>query len=233
MVNQLSRLLILLRQEKGISQKKAADALEISQALLSHYEKGIRECGLDFLIKVANFYNVSTDYLLGRTADRQGAIFSSEDIPDENSMGKENIYKGSVLSTLNKRLIFNSLNILFDLLQKTNNKQIVNEVSTHIMLSVYRNFRYIYCLNEDNPTSLFAADNAVFSHLCNCAENMAELNVSCLTNYKQSKSIKPINIEKEKFTLNQQEIERLYPLYASSLLNLIQNCETKMNVRKK
>ena len=40
-----SRILSLLRQEKGISQRKAAAALGISQALLSHYENGIREPG--------------------------------------------------------------------------------------------------------------------------------------------------------------------------------------------
>ena len=54
-----------LRKKKNISQKEAAQSLGISQALLSHYEKGIRECGLDFLVKAAAFYDVSTDYLLG------------------------------------------------------------------------------------------------------------------------------------------------------------------------
>ena len=43
------RILTLLRKEKGISQKTAAGDLGISQALLSHYEKGIRECGLAVL----------------------------------------------------------------------------------------------------------------------------------------------------------------------------------------
>ena len=43
------RILTLLRKEKGVSQKEVAAKLGISQALLSHYEKGIRECGLDFL----------------------------------------------------------------------------------------------------------------------------------------------------------------------------------------
>lgn len=50
-----SRILTLLRKEKGISQKLAAAELNISQALLSHYEKGIRECGLDFVIRAADF----------------------------------------------------------------------------------------------------------------------------------------------------------------------------------
>ena len=53
------RILTLLRKERGISQKEAAQALNVSQALLSHYEKGIRECGLDFVVRTADFYGVS------------------------------------------------------------------------------------------------------------------------------------------------------------------------------
>ncbi len=47
MVNYAERL-YELRTEKGLSQKDAANDLGVSQALLSHYEKGIREFGLDF-----------------------------------------------------------------------------------------------------------------------------------------------------------------------------------------
>ena len=56
-----SRTLALLRQEKGISQRKAAKELGISQALLSHYENGIREPGLAFVKKACDFYHVSAD----------------------------------------------------------------------------------------------------------------------------------------------------------------------------
>ncbi len=59
-----------LRKERGLSQKEAAAKLGISQALLSHYEKGIRECGQSFLIRVADFYGVTCDFLLGRTTSR-------------------------------------------------------------------------------------------------------------------------------------------------------------------
>ena len=69
--NKFSVVLTKLRKEKGLSQKYAAQELKISQALLSHYEKGIRECGLNFLINAADFYGVSCDYLLGRTAERE------------------------------------------------------------------------------------------------------------------------------------------------------------------
>ena len=63
-------ILCELRKERGLSQKDAAARLGVSQALLSHYEKGIRECGQSFLIKAADFYGVTCDYLLGRTTSK-------------------------------------------------------------------------------------------------------------------------------------------------------------------
>ena len=69
---EFSAKLSMLRQEKGVSQKQAAIDLGVSQALLSHYEKGIRECSLAFVKKSAVYYGVSADYLLGLSAQRQG-----------------------------------------------------------------------------------------------------------------------------------------------------------------
>ncbi len=57
------------RKARGLSQKQAAADLGVSQALLSHYENGIRECGLAFVVKAAEYYGVSCDYLLGRTTN--------------------------------------------------------------------------------------------------------------------------------------------------------------------
>lgn len=68
-----SQALSHLRHEKGISQRLAAQALGVSQALLSHYENGIREPGLAFVVRACDYYQVSADYLLGRTADRSAA----------------------------------------------------------------------------------------------------------------------------------------------------------------
>ncbi|MEG0756195.1 MAG: helix-turn-helix transcriptional regulator, partial [Oscillospiraceae bacterium] len=69
-----SRSLSLLRQEKGISQRAAAKDLGISQALLSHYENGIREPGLAFVTHACDYYIVSADFLLGRTLSRDGSV---------------------------------------------------------------------------------------------------------------------------------------------------------------
>ena len=109
---EFNRIIKLLRKERGITQKQAAEDLGVSQALLSHYEKGIRECGLDFVVRVADYYNVSCDYLLGRSAERNGMMLSAEDLPNPDKM-KDNIYHGSVLPTMNKKLISNGLNVLY------------------------------------------------------------------------------------------------------------------------
>ena len=75
-----------LRREKNITQKVAAENLGISQALLSHYEKGIRECNLDFVRRAAKYYGVTADFLLGITANRH----SQSDFSDFSDMGTDN-----------------------------------------------------------------------------------------------------------------------------------------------
>ena len=59
--------LSVLRRERNISQRTAAAALHISQALLSHYENGAREPGLDFVRRACDYYGVTADYLVCRS----------------------------------------------------------------------------------------------------------------------------------------------------------------------
>lgn len=56
-----------LREEKELLQKDIAAFLHCSQVAYSRYELGLRDIPTDVLIKLADFHNVSTDYLLGRT----------------------------------------------------------------------------------------------------------------------------------------------------------------------
>ena len=72
MATAFSNRITLLRKERGLSQKEVAMSLGVSQALLSHYEKGVRECGLDFVLKCAEYFGVTTDYLLGKDDSRHG-----------------------------------------------------------------------------------------------------------------------------------------------------------------
>ena len=56
-----------IRKQKGISQLKLAMELNTNQNTISRYETGEREPGIAELIKIADFFNVSVDYLLERT----------------------------------------------------------------------------------------------------------------------------------------------------------------------
>ena len=71
MKSDFSTKLQALRAEKKVNQRQAAEDLDISQALLSHYEHGVREPRLEFIVKAGEYYGVSTDYLLGSGDSRQ------------------------------------------------------------------------------------------------------------------------------------------------------------------
>jgi len=79
-----SKNLAKLRREKGLSQRQASAELGISQALLSHYENDSREPKLEFVIKICDYYSVTSDYILGRTTERaDGASRLSVQINEE------------------------------------------------------------------------------------------------------------------------------------------------------
>ena len=59
-----------LRQDNGYTQKQIAQILGISQNTYCQYEIGVLNYPVDVLIKLADFYQVSVDYLLGRTGQR-------------------------------------------------------------------------------------------------------------------------------------------------------------------
>ncbi len=226
MNSEFPRILTLLRKERGISQKKAASELSISQALLSHYEKGIRECGLDFVVKAADYYNVSCDFLLGRSPERTGKTLSVEDIP-EADLSVDNKLQGSILPTLNKKLIFNSLNILFDFLQKINCKELTTKISDFLMIAVYRMFRTVFSLNSKNEQGLFMISKHLYTakSLATMAEIEADVNL--LASGKGNKKL--ISQEtRESVNVTTENLSQEYPGQASSILNLIQNSENKI-----
>ena len=62
-----------LRRQRGLSQRRVAADLNISQALLSHYENGAREPGLGFVCRACRYYGVTADYLLGLADEPAGS----------------------------------------------------------------------------------------------------------------------------------------------------------------
>jgi len=82
------RILRKLRKERKLNQRVAAAGLSISQALLSHYENGTREPGLSFIDTACRYYDVSADYLLGRSSVRTS--FAEDSTPPDLTEMMEN-----------------------------------------------------------------------------------------------------------------------------------------------
>lgn len=207
------RVITMLRKERGLSQKQVADELGISQALLSHYEKGIRECGLDFVCKTADYYDVSCDYLLGRSPHRgyELSAQSTESTPRRHA-GAEQINRG---------LITNSLDILYSLLGKISNRKLTVNTSSYLFLSIYRLFRRIYGVSAENPQDMYTVDEGVYSGYSAAAMEriytdivgQTEVNAenSYLSRYISSTDGTPITDE--------------YPDMSNSLLKIIEQAE--------
>lgn len=55
-----------LRQEKNLSQSVLAQKIGVSQKAIDYWERGINEPKATYIVRLADFFDVSTDYLLGR-----------------------------------------------------------------------------------------------------------------------------------------------------------------------
>jgi len=84
-----------LREKHGMTQDELAKKLGISRAALSHYETDRRQPDYDTLRDIANFFNVSLDFLLGRTNDPQTILdrevrnfVDSLELSDDTILGK-------------------------------------------------------------------------------------------------------------------------------------------------
>lgn len=70
MINMTSKIKDL-REDSDLTQAQVAEFLMCDQSLYSKYERGERDIPLRLLIKLAEYYNVSLDYLVGRTNKKE------------------------------------------------------------------------------------------------------------------------------------------------------------------
>jgi transcriptional regulator with XRE-family HTH domain len=223
-----SRTITLLRKEKGISQKAAADALGVSQALLSHYEKGIRECGLTFLTRAADFYGVSCDYLLGRSKEVTGRTIAISDIPDEDPAKKERISPGELMLSFNKKLIMNAVNIVFTLIGKTGSAGFMKDASVYMCLALYKLFRLVHISNAKNDKNFFEIkENAAFA-LSTAAMNSAEANMLCEVNGVQFAGRDYCKNQTDETVITSTSLGDMFSATSASMLNVVKNSEAKM-----
>lgn len=222
------RIITLLRKESGASQKTAATDLGVSQALLSHYEKGIRECGLEFLVKVADYYSVSSDYLLGRSPEPAGKTISYEDIPEQDLNHKDGFLSGGVMMmAFSKKLIINSLNILFSLLQKCGSETMMREGSNFLMLAIYRVFRTVYGANKRNDQLFFTLPEVMGRQGAAAAMLFCEAKISAAA---QGITICDGDTAKDAPPITTTLLSEEFPLLSSSLLNVVKNSEAKIQL---
>lgn len=213
------RIMTLLRKERGLSQKQAAADLEVTQALLSHYENGKRECGLDFLVRAADYYKVSVDYLLGRSPMSTGASISENELPDSTDAEK---YEGSPsgLSVFfQKKLLTNSIEILFSLLIKTKNSELSKALYSYISLAVYRCFRMVHSAGRENDDHAFSIPEDKVAGLTSAALSVEDIHAraACLTGGSEDEKITNARLEQE------------YAKQAAALLSVVNSSEKTLN----
>ena len=69
-MTKLPEILLLLRNEQGLTQEQAAEGQGITYRSYRRYESGEREPTASVLVRMADFYGVSLDYLVGRSEER-------------------------------------------------------------------------------------------------------------------------------------------------------------------
>lgn len=220
-----SRTLSLLRRERGVSQRIAAKDLGISQALLSHYENGAREPGLAFVRKACDYYRVSADFLLGRSMSRDGTtIIEPEELYDA-SAEKSNVLRGSVAATLSKKLLVNSLDMLFDLLSRVGSREAINAAANYLGDAVYKMFRHLYRASGTQNEGFFSIPANHFLAGCTNADM-----VYSEADYLDALSQQAKEKGKESFpAMNNDALKQGYPQAYQSLLQIVHNTGERVN----
>ena len=157
MATEFSRTLSLLRRERGVSQRTAAADLGVSQALLSHYENGIREPGLPFVVRACEYYHVSADFILGRTLSREGSMLTPEEVLNAAEPG--NVLQGSVMAAIQSKLLSGALGVLFGMLGKLEDKAVINSAAAYFGSAVYQIYRHLHRAAGEDARS-FSLDEA-------------------------------------------------------------------------
>ncbi len=227
MATDFSRTLALLRKEKKISQRTAAIDLDVSQALLSHYENGLREPGLGFVIRAADYYGVSCDYLLGRSMARDG---SSNKVKEISSIS----LTPSELTEAHRKIINNAITLLFDISEQTASKQLSDEIAQYLSLAIYKVFRYLYHADPDCVEAAFRTSSNHFDGLCNAQMALSELRIRSAALGSGEFGLETEDIHMP--SLTPTDLTRNFPSISQSMLTLLQSVadiiEPHQNIRR-
>lgn len=212
------RVMKMLRRERGLRQKEAAEQLGVAQALLSHYENGKRECGLDFLVHAADFYGVSVDFILGRTSSRSGVVVAEEDLPESTVSESYNTGIEGTGIILQKKLATNALEVIFSLLLKAKNAKLAKAVCSYISTAIYRIFRMVYSAGGANDENRFSVPGEKVTGTVGAKLSLVD--ISALDAIKEGTADEPIS---------DSRIEQEYPRQSAALFLVVNNVERELN----
>lgn len=196
----LSERLVYLRKERGLSQKQAAMDLGISQALLSHYERGIRECGLEFLVRCGEYYHVSCDYLLGRTMEKNSDVAVNAQPEPQPVVQSEG--EGAA----------EAVRMLLEIAAQCNNQQLSGRMSDYFYLMTYKLFRIFY-ESGNYPRGFLALPAKKFPYAVDAQLTMCEAEIRSLLEDGMLTMALP--------ALTHDELLRRWPHSASALLHAL------------
>ena len=145
-----------------------------------------------------------------------------EDVPDDTNNPGDSKFKGSVLPVLSKKLLINSLSILYDYLLKNPERSLVSEVTNYLNTAVYKMFRAVYSGNPKNQDKLFSIPEQLYSGFADASMARSEANIKDMLS---SQPAAHTPVDTEPFQTSGEQISEDYPQLASSLFNLIQQAE--------
>lgn len=205
MKNKFSQRLAQLRKKSGMSQKIAAQKLGISQALLSHYEKGIRECGLDFVMKAAKVFDVSCDYLLG-ACDRLPDESADSDIYEKLSK-KPKMYQA-------RNNLQSAIDLLYSISLQFGNTKMQSELNNLLYCDIYSALALVCGDENDEKITSYPQSTAIIKSNAKravAAEKLSEC----------------INSAEKKLTLTVLQNE--YSRHSAAVRNIVETVESRKN----
>ena len=137
----------------------------ISQALLSHYENGVREPGLPLWCARRIFTASPVITCSAAPCPKKEQPSQWRELGDVSSE-KGNVLRGSVVAMLQKKLLVNSAGILLDLLGKAGDRGLINDVSSYLSAALYKMYRYVYLISGKHSDSMFPVPASLFADLC-------------------------------------------------------------------
>lgn len=194
MREEFAKNLAQLRQRSGISQREAAQALQVSQALLSHYEKGIREPGLDFVVRAADYYKVSADELLGRREIAHAPSPFAREVEQE---------------------LWDAMAILMDLLKRNYDQNVFCYASIYLAEVLYELIRHLHRIAEDyDPEIYHLSDESFMTGAVNSDMSWVRAQyIMALRQFKERAGALP--------EINPESMQERYGSALSSMLTLL------------